>query len=262
MCLKPRAASVRRRRQRRKAHRLLILPPPKAFGDALCWRHRSSFSWNPDHGLVYFGARTPGGPLPYIPSGSHRCLPSCPHNGICWEGDAWSCWAVLLGSSSCCPLPAVSHYPKMDLELISPMPLRVSINLPALLVPGVPAELLLGVTGTSLGFGGVFWDSAGLGVGFSVLLCLPSPMAASHPPLIPPGWEKYFQNLGDLGVFPKFQLPPFPNCVLVHSPVFCGLGDRQVLGVPLILQEFSSGKMLGGFPSPAPPACSLPLLRV
>lgn len=109
-------------------------------------------------------------------------------------------------------------------------------------------------------FGG---DSAGLGVGFNVLLCLPSPMAASHPPLIPPGWEKYFQNLGDLGVFPKFQLPSFPNCVLAHSPVFCGLGDRQVLGVPLILQEFSSGKMLGGFPSPAPPlACSLPLLRV
>lgn len=35
---------------------------PKASGDALCWRHHSSFSRNPGHGLVYFGARALQGP--------------------------------------------------------------------------------------------------------------------------------------------------------------------------------------------------------
>lgn len=35
-----------------------------------------------------------------------------------------------------------------------------------------------------------------------------------------------------------------------------------MLGVPLKLQEFSSGKMLRGFSSPAPATCSLPLLSL
>lgn len=37
---------------------------PKASGDPLCWRHCCSFSWNPGHGLVYFGASALGGPPP------------------------------------------------------------------------------------------------------------------------------------------------------------------------------------------------------
>lgn len=40
---------------------------PKASGDALCLGHHSSFSWNPGHGLVYFGARALQGPPPIHP---------------------------------------------------------------------------------------------------------------------------------------------------------------------------------------------------
>lgn len=62
---------------------------PKASGDAGCWRHRSSFSWIPCHGLVYFGARAPMGSPPIHPIRILQMLPLMPHNGICWGADAW-----------------------------------------------------------------------------------------------------------------------------------------------------------------------------
>lgn len=96
----------------------------KASGDALCQRHHSSFSWNPGHDVVYFGARAPGGsPLVYPIGGPIDAYPHAPIMGfvgmVCW-----SCWATLPGSSSCCPLPAVSHYQKMDIEFIFPKPFK------------------------------------------------------------------------------------------------------------------------------------------
>lgn len=97
----------------------------------------------------------------------------------------------------------------MDLELIFPMPSRVSINLPALLVPGVPVEPLLGVTGTSLGFGSIFWgDSAGIALGLNGL-CSSSPMAVSHPPLIPSWMGEICPELGRIGYFLQISASSF-----------------------------------------------------
>lgn len=108
-CLKPGAAGVRRKR--RKAHHPQILLPPKllgmqvAGGIALVSPRFLAMAWfilEPE--LLW-------DPLPCIPSGSYRCLPSCPimgFAGVLMPGDAMGCSAgiiLLLPPSSCFPLP-------------------------------------------------------------------------------------------------------------------------------------------------------------
>lgn len=63
------------------------------------------------------------------------------------------------------PLSDVFYYPKMDLELIFPTCLSVSINLPALLQPGFPAELPADIIGHFTWDWG--WLFSGDGVGYS-----------------------------------------------------------------------------------------------
>lgn len=98
----------------------------------------------------------------------------------------------------------------MDLELISPMPLRVSINLPALLVPGVPAELLLGVTGTSLGFGGVFLGGFSWAWGWVQCAAVLALSHGSVPSTSNPSWMgEILPELGRFGGFPQISASSF-----------------------------------------------------
>lgn len=164
-----------------KAHRPQILPPPKllgmqfAGGIALVSPGILAMAW------FILEPELLGAPSHTSCRGPTDAYPHAPRNGIFQDGDTWSCWAILLGSFSCCPLPAVSHYLKMDLELISPMPLSIHINLPALLIPGVPAELLLGVTGASLGFGRCILGGIQVGLGLGSMCCCACPLPWQRP---------------------------------------------------------------------------------